>query len=68
MSATLQISSLPYLMTITNVSIYWFIFPDLNKSKRRLSETIVKPGYLEGGASGRLPRMDLEVAAQSNRW
>ncbi|XP_076020997.1 bicaudal C homolog 2 [Genypterus blacodes] len=43
---------------------------DLNKSKRRLSDTpIVKPGYLEGGASGRLPRiMDLEVAAQSNRW
>lgn len=43
---------------------------DLNKSKRRLSDTpAVKPGYLEGGASGRLPRiMDLEVAAQSNRW
>ncbi|XP_041654142.1 bicaudal C homolog 2 [Cheilinus undulatus] len=43
---------------------------DLNRSKRRLSDTpAVKPGYLEGGASGRLPRiMDLEVAAQSNRW
>ncbi|XP_078117587.1 bicaudal C homolog 2 [Sander vitreus] len=43
---------------------------DLNNSKRRLSDTpAVKPGYLEGGASGRLPRiMDLEVAAQSNRW
>ncbi|KAM6924115.1 bicaudal C homolog 2 [Xenentodon cancila] len=43
---------------------------DLNKSKRRLSDTpAVKPGYLEGGASGRLPRiMDVEVAAQSNRW
>ncbi|KAM7389734.1 hypothetical protein PAMP_023693 [Pampus punctatissimus] len=43
---------------------------DLNKSKRRLSDTpTVKPGYLEGGASGRLPRiMDLEAAAQSNRW
>lgn len=43
---------------------------DLNKSKRRLSDTpAVKPGYLEGGASGRLPRiMDLEVPAQSNRW
>ncbi|KAM4621619.1 LOW QUALITY PROTEIN: bicaudal C homolog 2 [Polymixia lowei] len=43
---------------------------DLNKSKRRLSDTpTVKPGYLEGGASGRLPRiMDVEVAAQSNRW
>ncbi|XP_047440766.1 bicaudal C homolog 2 [Mugil cephalus] len=43
---------------------------DLNRSKRRLSDTpAVKPGYLEGGASGRLPRIvDLEVAAQSNRW
>ncbi|XP_073343643.1 bicaudal C homolog 2 [Pagrus major] len=43
---------------------------DLNKSKRRLSDTpAVRPGYLEGGASGRLPRiMDLELAAQSNRW
>ncbi|XP_059202515.1 bicaudal C homolog 2 [Centropristis striata] len=43
---------------------------DLTKSKRRLSDTpAVKPGYLEGGASGRLPRiMDLEVAAQSNHW
>ncbi|XP_054454078.1 bicaudal C homolog 2 [Anoplopoma fimbria] len=43
---------------------------DLNRSKRRLSDTpAVKPGYLEGGASGRLPRiMDLEVAAQSNGW
>lgn len=43
---------------------------DLNKSKRRLSDTAaVKPGYLEGGASGRLPRiMDLEISAQSNRW
>uniref|UniRef100_A0A3Q1FHY9 Bicaudal C homolog 2 n=1 Tax=Acanthochromis polyacanthus TaxID=80966 RepID=A0A3Q1FHY9_9TELE len=43
---------------------------DLNKSTRRLSDTpVVKTGYLEGGASGRLPRiMDVEVAAQSNRW
>ncbi|XP_029020484.1 bicaudal C homolog 2 [Betta splendens] len=43
---------------------------DLNKSKRRLSDTpAVRPAYLEGGASGRLPRIkDLEVAAQSNRW
>ncbi|KAM8909766.1 bicaudal C homolog 2 isoform 2-T2 [Spinachia spinachia] len=43
---------------------------DLNKSKRRLSDTpAVKPGYLEGGASGRLPRIvDLEAAAQCNRW
>ncbi|XP_072252532.1 bicaudal C homolog 2 [Leuresthes tenuis] len=43
---------------------------DLNKSKRRLSDApAVKSGYLEGGASGRLPRiMDVEVASQSNRW
>ncbi|KAL6117669.1 uncharacterized protein ACO6RY_15404 [Pungitius sinensis] len=44
---------------------------DLNRSKRRLSDTAaVKPGYLEGGASGRLPRIvDLEVAAaQSSHW
>ncbi|KAK5864821.1 hypothetical protein PBY51_016032 [Eleginops maclovinus] len=43
---------------------------DLTKSKRRLSDTpAVKPGYLEGGASGRLPPiMDVEVAAQSNHW
>ncbi|CAG06251.1 unnamed protein product, partial [Tetraodon nigroviridis] len=42
---------------------------ELNKSKRRLSDTpAVKPGYLEGGASGRLPRiMDVD-AAQSNQW
>lgn len=43
---------------------------DLNKNMRRLSDTpAVKPGYLEGGASGRLPRiMDLDDAAQGNRW
>uniref|UniRef100_G3Q1E8 SAM domain-containing protein n=1 Tax=Gasterosteus aculeatus aculeatus TaxID=481459 RepID=G3Q1E8_GASAC len=43
---------------------------DLNRGKRRPSDTpAVKPGYLEGGASGRLPRIvDLEVAAQSNHW
>ncbi|MEQ2192148.1 Protein bicaudal C 1-A, partial [Xenoophorus captivus] len=43
---------------------------DLNKSKRRLSDAQpVNPGYLEGGASGRLPRiLDVDVAAQSNRW
>ncbi|XP_057706416.1 bicaudal C homolog 2 [Corythoichthys intestinalis] len=43
---------------------------DLNKSKRRPSDTPgVKSGYLEGGASGRLPRIaDVEVAALSNRW
>lgn len=29
----------------------------------------MKSGYLEGGASGRLPRiMDEDVAAKSNRW
>ncbi|TRY91333.1 hypothetical protein DNTS_030139 [Danionella cerebrum] len=38
--------------------------------KRKLSEgSAVKSGYLEGGASGRLPRiMDDDVAAKSNRW
>ncbi|KAM9795399.1 bicaudal C homolog 2 [Neosynchiropus ocellatus] len=43
---------------------------DLNKSKRRLSDTpAVKSGYLEGGASGRLPRIvDMEIASLSNRW
>ncbi|XP_041709478.1 bicaudal C homolog 2 [Coregonus clupeaformis] len=43
---------------------------DLNKSKRKLSETpAVKPVYLEGGASGRLPRiMDEDNAAQTNHW
>ncbi|XP_077957859.1 bicaudal C homolog 2 isoform X1 [Gasterosteus aculeatus] len=43
---------------------------DLNRGKRRPSDTpAVKPGYLEGGASGRLPRIvDLEVAAQSHHW
>ncbi|XP_061899347.1 bicaudal C homolog 2 isoform X1 [Entelurus aequoreus] len=43
---------------------------DLNKSKRRPSDTSsVKSGYLEGGASGRLPRIvDMEVATLSNRW
>uniref|UniRef100_A0A1A7WE94 SAM domain-containing protein n=1 Tax=Iconisemion striatum TaxID=60296 RepID=A0A1A7WE94_9TELE len=43
---------------------------DLNKSRRRLSDTpSIKPVYLEGGASGRLPRiMDVDAAAQSNHW
>uniref|UniRef100_A0A8C6U4Y9 Bicaudal C homolog 2 n=1 Tax=Neogobius melanostomus TaxID=47308 RepID=A0A8C6U4Y9_9GOBI len=43
---------------------------DLNRSKRRLSDaSSVKSGYLEGGASGRLPRiMDVDAATQSNRW
>ncbi|XP_072529688.1 bicaudal C homolog 2 isoform X2 [Salminus brasiliensis] len=43
---------------------------DLNKSKIKLPDApVVKSGYLEGGASGRLPRiMDEDVAAKSNRW
>ncbi|KAL0974084.1 hypothetical protein UPYG_G00215200 [Umbra pygmaea] len=43
---------------------------DLNKTKRKLSETsAVRPGYLEGGASGRLPRIAaVDTAAQSNQW
>uniref|UniRef100_A0A673GH00 Bicaudal C homolog 2 n=1 Tax=Sinocyclocheilus rhinocerous TaxID=307959 RepID=A0A673GH00_9TELE len=42
---------------------------DLNK-KRKFSETSsVKSGYLEGGASGRLPWiMNEDAAAKSNRW
>ena len=43
---------------------------ELTRSKRRLSDTSsVKSGYLEGGASGRLPRIvDVEVAGQSKHW
>ncbi|XP_076861972.1 bicaudal C homolog 2 isoform X2 [Brachyhypopomus gauderio] len=43
---------------------------DLTKSRRKHPEPLaVKPGYLEGGASGRLPRiMDEDIAAKSNRW
>ncbi|KAL7858464.1 hypothetical protein AOLI_G00185660 [Acnodon oligacanthus] len=43
---------------------------DLNKSKLKPPEApLIKSGYLEGGASGRLPRiMDEDVAAKSNRW
>ncbi|XP_077464718.1 bicaudal C homolog 2 [Stigmatopora argus] len=43
---------------------------DVNKSKRRPSDTPgVKAGYLEGGASGRLPRIaDMEVGTLSDRW
>ncbi|XP_053342932.1 bicaudal C homolog 2 [Clarias gariepinus] len=43
---------------------------ELNKNKMKVLEApAVKSGYLEGGASGRLPRiMDEDVAAQSNRW
>nr|XP_055033276.1 bicaudal C homolog 2 isoform X1 [Misgurnus anguillicaudatus] len=42
---------------------------DLSK-KRKFPETVtLKTGYLEGGASGRLPRIvDEDVAAKSNRW
>lgn len=50
--------------------IYCFLSPDLNKSKMKVPEVpAVKPGYLEGGASGRLPRIiDEDVASKSNRW
>ncbi|XP_063046666.1 bicaudal C homolog 2 [Engraulis encrasicolus] len=38
---------------------------DLNKRKSKGPDT----GYLEGGASGRLPRIvDVDIAAQSNHW
>lgn len=60
-----------YAVLLSSCKIYYFSSDtELNKSKRRLLDTpAVKPGYLEGGASGRLPRiMDVEAAAQSNRW
>ncbi|MGH0116354.1 UNVERIFIED_CONTAM: hypothetical protein FKN15_035658, partial [Acipenser sinensis] len=43
---------------------------DFSKSKKKLLDPpTVRPGYLEGGASGRLPRIvDVDIAAQSNRW
>ncbi|KAG5263596.1 hypothetical protein AALO_G00266530 [Alosa alosa] len=43
---------------------------DLNKNKKKgLEPPAVKAGYLEGGASGRLPRIvDVDIAAQSNHW
>ncbi|XP_067312564.1 bicaudal C homolog 2 [Pseudorasbora parva] len=42
---------------------------DLSKKRKFPDPPTVKPGYLEGGASGRLPRiMDEDVAAKSNRW
>ncbi|KAG2455755.1 BICC1 protein, partial [Polypterus senegalus] len=46
---------------------------DLNKTKKKklLEPPVVRPGYLEGGASGRLPwnvDMDVDIAALSNRW
>ncbi|XP_062857089.1 bicaudal C homolog 2 [Trichomycterus rosablanca] len=46
------------------------VISDLNKIKTNVPETpAVKPGYLEGGASGRLPRiMDEDIAAKSIHW
>ncbi|KAJ8337887.1 hypothetical protein SKAU_G00368530 [Synaphobranchus kaupii] len=42
---------------------------DLNKSKRKpLDPPTVKPGYLEGGASGRLPRIVAVDVAQDSCW
>nr|XP_005989418.1 PREDICTED: protein bicaudal C homolog 1-B-like [Latimeria chalumnae] len=43
---------------------------DLNKNKRKLLDPpTVRSGYLEGGASGRLPRLGhSDLAAQSNHW
>lgn len=60
-----------YAVLLSSCKIDYFSSDtELNKIKRRLSDTpAVKSGYLEGGASGRLPRiMDVEAAAQSNRW
>ncbi|XP_066572801.1 bicaudal C homolog 2 [Amia ocellicauda] len=43
---------------------------ELTKTKKKLLDPpTVKSGYLEGGASGRLPRIvDIDVAGQSNCW
>ncbi|KAI7801568.1 bicaudal C homolog 2 [Triplophysa rosa] len=42
---------------------------DLSKRRKCPETASVKSGYLEGGASGRLPRiMDEDVAAKSIRW
>ncbi|KAK7140937.1 hypothetical protein R3I93_015169 [Phoxinus phoxinus] len=42
---------------------------DLSKKRTFPEAPTVKSGYLEGGASGRLPRiMDEDLAAKSNRW
>ncbi|RXN25648.1 bicaudal C -like protein [Labeo rohita] len=42
---------------------------DLSKKRKFPEASSVKSGYLEGGASGRLPRiMNEDVAAKSNRW
>lgn len=55
-------------------SIFMWIlctFPSLDLSRKRTfpEAPTVKSGYLEGGASGRLPRiMDEDLAAKSNRW
>lgn len=64
------VSTSGYLSAILHLCIYCFLSPDLTKSKIKLPEApTVKPGYLEGGASGRLPRiMDEDVAAKSNCW
>lgn len=54
-----------------HVKLLYLIFPSLDLSKKRKfpEPPTVKSGYLEGGASGRLPRiMDEDVAAKSNRW
>ncbi|XP_043924910.1 protein bicaudal C homolog 1-like isoform X2 [Protopterus annectens] len=43
---------------------------DLNKNARKLMDLpTVRAGYLDGGASGRLPRADSSnIASSSNRW
>ncbi|KAI1898602.1 hypothetical protein AGOR_G00074080 [Albula goreensis] len=42
---------------------------DLNKTKRKLLDPpTVKPGYLEGGASGRLPRIMAVDSAENSCW
>uniref|UniRef100_W5N015 Bicaudal C homolog 2 n=1 Tax=Lepisosteus oculatus TaxID=7918 RepID=W5N015_LEPOC len=43
---------------------------EFNKNKKKfLDPPAVKPGYLEGGASGRLPRIvDMDIGSQSNCW
>ncbi|MBN3321281.1 BICC1 protein, partial [Atractosteus spatula] len=43
---------------------------EFNKNKKKfLDPPAVKPGYLEGGASGRLPRIvDMDTGSQSNCW
>lgn len=43
--------------------------PELNKTKRKLLDPpSVKPAYLEGGASGRLPRIMAVDGARSGCW